>query len=88
MGLAAVLACDGEGPEHHILASLVATMPDFQFLPQRRADPVLETAHANAGQRRAARGLHNGTMNPDGDCPGDWGGASWPNGLRSRPRWH
>jgi hypothetical protein len=57
IGLAAFLACDGDGPEHHILASLVSTMPHFQFLPQRRAVPVLETAQANAGQLRAARGL-------------------------------
>jgi hypothetical protein len=59
IGLTAFLACDSNGPEHHILARLVSTMPDFQFLPQRRAGPVLEPDHANAGQLRAARGLLN-----------------------------
>jgi hypothetical protein len=57
VALAAFLARDGAGPEHQILASLVSTMPDFQFLPRRATVATPAVQHAHAGQLRAARGL-------------------------------
>ena len=51
-GLAEFLAREGHGPEHQILASLVSTMPDFQFLAQRTTAPLTGPAHASAGQFR------------------------------------